>query len=238
MSAPQVVENNGQRYFVCDYTGALVKGRYSIPEGDERHGTYATLPILLRAVVDNGADPEEFMEVKEKVMAHYNQPDIPIQPKLPLRPLGINMDLAGYLSQVDQGQSWFILPGKEMAEDYEPPQEGKRKRKSDFIEPAEIRKKGTGLYYSLPQGIYLITMDKVKALKDVSQVVRKIAELQTETMGIFASAFERNFLVSTVTLEKTSPLLSAWFHASLGPEGLLFVGKKSEFAQPTNESNL
>jgi len=114
--AAQTVTVRNKTYFVCQYTGALLTTHYSIPCGknlSQREGCYATLPVLLRAVLDEeeGKFTPRFEKIKHDCEAYYMQPDIPVQPPLPEEqcPLGIDA-LSDYLEQMELGLSWTLVP--------------------------------------------------------------------------------------------------------------------------------
>lgn len=233
MSHPQVVEYNGERWFVCDYTGQLVRGRYYVPEGGEKRGCFATLPILLRALVENGAEPEEFGEIKETLLDHFNQPDIPVQPALARKPLGHNCDLATYLSELEQGQSWMLVEGKELASEYEPPVEGKRKRAA-FVEPRETEKART---FSLPQGVYLLEQSRVRNMAEVPQIVRKWAEIERSQGGFTVEAKPGVFVVArrSAGTGDGNPLVRALVGVEVTGEALCIITKKTQIEETKSE---
>jgi len=109
----QVLKVRDRQWFVCDYTGAFLQTRYFIPFGKglrKKQGCYGTLPILLRAVLEQEGK-ERMEEVKKVVENYYNQPDIPIQPalakeELPLSPEQFDL----YVRQIDMGQAWLLVP--------------------------------------------------------------------------------------------------------------------------------
>jgi hypothetical protein len=109
----QVLKVRDRQWFVCDYTGAFLQTRYFIPFGKglrKKQGCYGTLPILLRAVLEQEGK-EKMEEVKVVIENYYNQPDIPIQPPLAKEELPLSheqFDL--YLRQLDMGQAWLLLP--------------------------------------------------------------------------------------------------------------------------------
>jgi hypothetical protein len=114
MAAQRVIVRNVE-YFVCSYTGALIESYYFIPFGKnlaQQTGCYATLPILLRAVLDEekGVFTERFQKIKHDCEVFYTQPDIPVQPPLPAEqcPLGTNA-LQEYLETLDLGMSWTLV---------------------------------------------------------------------------------------------------------------------------------
>lgn len=117
--AAQTVTVRNKRYFVCEYTGALLTAYYAIPFGKnltQKTGCYATLPVLLRAVLDeeDGKFTERFQKVKHDCEVYYTQPDIPVQPALPDEqcPLGVDA-LSDYLEQMELGLSWTLVPQPE-----------------------------------------------------------------------------------------------------------------------------
>ena len=78
--AAQVVVVRGKEYFVCSYTGALLTQHFFIPHGKnltQREGCFATLPVLLRAVLDeeNGEYTEKFQRIKHDCEVFFTQPD-------------------------------------------------------------------------------------------------------------------------------------------------------------------
>jgi hypothetical protein len=108
---PQVVNVRGKRYFICDYTGAPLDSCYFIPTGKDnraKRGTFATLPIMMRAIHDaEGGVTENYKDIKKRAEAYFNQPDIPLHPvihaeRVPLSGEELAIELAG----ADMGLAW------------------------------------------------------------------------------------------------------------------------------------
>lgn len=83
----QTVVVREKLYFVCQYTGALISKCYFLPVGKKlraKEGSFATLPILLRFYFEkeNEEFTPKFNSIKKTVETFYNQPDIPLAPKL------------------------------------------------------------------------------------------------------------------------------------------------------------
>lgn len=114
--ASQTVVVRNKEYFVCEYTGALLTTHYFIPSGKnltDRTGCYATLPVLLRAVLEEegGKFSARFEKVKRDCEMFFTQPDIPIQPALPADSVPLGTDaLCEYLEKMDLGLSWTLVP--------------------------------------------------------------------------------------------------------------------------------
>lgn len=133
MASPQVVEVRGKVFFVCDYTGALIHKRYFIPCGKDlkkKQGSYATLPILLRAVLDeeHGRYTDRFNKIKQDCEIFYTQPDIPILPAIDVEDLPLSdHDLVHKMGVLDMGGAWFYVDGAELCE--RPKKKVKRSKK-------------------------------------------------------------------------------------------------------------
>lgn len=114
--AAQTVSVRGKKYFVCEYTGALMTTHYSIPYGknlSQRTGCFVTLPVLLRSVLDEegGVYSDRFQKIKHDCEVFYTQPDIPVQPPLSEEQCPLGMDaLCDYLEKLDLGMSWTLVP--------------------------------------------------------------------------------------------------------------------------------
>lgn len=106
----------GKKFFICEYTGALISKRYFYISNKEKVGCFATLPILLRYLYDS-VDAKEFAVKKRELECQYFQPAIPIQPillidRVPLDELG----LFTYLEEIDKGSAWLKVAGAEVAD--------------------------------------------------------------------------------------------------------------------------
>lgn len=114
--AAQIVTVRGKTYFVCDYTGAPVQQRFFIPYGKDlkqKQGCYATLPILLRAVLEeeNGEYTRRFEKIKHDCEVFFVQPDIPVQPPLPVEEVPLSTaEFVEYAEKMDLGLSWTLVP--------------------------------------------------------------------------------------------------------------------------------
>lgn len=128
MASPQVVRVRGEKFFVCEYTGALLKHYYSIRSGKNlqtEEGCFATLPILLRAVLEEegGKFSERFQQIKHNCEVFYVQPDIPVQPPLEDFPLSQN-ELSEYAERMELGMSWLLV---DKASTFQEPKKKKRR---------------------------------------------------------------------------------------------------------------
>ena len=108
---PQVVNVRGKRYFICDYTGAPLDSCYFIPSGKDNRakvGTFATLPIMMRAVYEKeGGETEQYKEIKRKAEAYFSQPDIPLHPTIHLERVPLSKrELEDELATTDMGLAW------------------------------------------------------------------------------------------------------------------------------------
>ncbi len=185
---PQIVTFRGENYFVCDYTGALIKQRFFIPDGIDQNGKvgcYCTLPVLLRAVYDRGVDEFELADLKDDLQKFYDQPDIPLQQALTTFPIGSQSDLVTYLSGIDKGQSWVLVKGSQHVDEYRPERGAKAKGKSvTALKPVTIGKKSSSTrVYKLPAGLYIASANKKPQLLPVSDPMRAVRVLAT----LFAS---------------------------------------------------
>lgn len=133
MASPQIVEVRGKSYFVCEYTGALLEERYFIPHGKDlkkKQGSYASLPILLRAVLDeeHGVYTDRFNKIKHDCEVFYTQPDIPVLPRIEVDDLPLSHgEVLNYMRNLDMGPAWMYVPGAEKVE--RPKKKQKRAKK-------------------------------------------------------------------------------------------------------------
>ena len=119
----------GVTYFVCQYTNAVIAARYFIPVGkyNRKERSFATLPVLLRAVFEEEGEKEtvKYLDVKKTVETYFNQPDIPIQTKLDPEKKPLSEDeLFDYLEEIDCGAAWLEVP-----QSHPCPQSASKKRK-------------------------------------------------------------------------------------------------------------
>lgn len=191
MSEPQIVECNGERFFVCDYTGALIRGRYYIPRGEDKDGCFATLPVLLRHLIESGIEQDEFGEVKDALMKHFHQPDIPVHPKLEKKPIGYDWDLSAYLALLPMGQSWLMVENRESVEDYEPPKSSKRRRNEPIKPVAATKKRNSEKIFRLQQGAYLASADGTR-LTEITETAR-IARIFAKFLKSSAGSMDVNY---------------------------------------------
>jgi len=108
---PQVVNVRGKRYFVCDYTGAALDECYFIPSGKDNRaktGSFATLPIMMRAVYEKeGGTTEEFNAIKKRAEHYFNQPNIPLHPIIDAARVPLSRtELEDELAKTDMGLAW------------------------------------------------------------------------------------------------------------------------------------
>jgi len=109
---PQVVNVRGKRYFVCDYTGAPLSECYFIPSGKDNRaklGTFATLPIMMRAVYEKeGGMTDEFKRIKTTAEGYFGQPDIPLHRSIPVEQVPMSKaELERELDNADMGLAWL-----------------------------------------------------------------------------------------------------------------------------------
>lgn len=120
--ASQLVIVRGTPYFVCEYTGALVQQMYFVPFGKDlkqKERCFATLPILLRAILDeeDGKYTDRFQKIKHDCEVFYVQPDIPVQPPLPTEKVPLTPDqFTEYAEQLELGLSWTLVEKAASAE--------------------------------------------------------------------------------------------------------------------------
>jgi hypothetical protein len=140
MQKAQIIDVRGKRFYVCQYTGALINQRYFVPSGRVnrgKEGCFATLPILLRALYEMEGEQitKRFADTKKLLESYFQQPDIPMQPALPVEKLPLSSaQLADYLVQLDQGQAWLRVP---KAQSVELRQRAKRARHDEEEEEKE-----------------------------------------------------------------------------------------------------
>ena len=113
--ASQPVLVRGKAYFVCEYTGALVQQMYFVPFGKDlkqKERCFATLPILLRAILEEegGEYTDRFQKIKHDCEVFFVQPDIPVHPPLPVErtPLSPN-EFLEYAEELELGLSWTLV---------------------------------------------------------------------------------------------------------------------------------
>jgi len=119
---PQTVTFKGKRFFVCEYTGAFIQKRYFLPVGphlEEKQGCYVTLPVLLRAMVERKATPQELDEARDVMRLKFEQPNVPVQPPLSLQGPLNDEQLSKYLATQELGLNWLLLKCCETIEDFD-----------------------------------------------------------------------------------------------------------------------
>lgn len=112
---PVTCEIRGRRFFVCQYTGALITTRFFVPTGNTKlskgkEGCYATLPVALRAVFEEEGNQatDRFKEAKDKMEQFFNQPNIPMQQDLATDFIPLQGEsLTSYLSAMEMGLAWL-----------------------------------------------------------------------------------------------------------------------------------
>ena len=110
------IEIRGKKFFVCEYTGALIQNRYFYEQEGQKVGTFVTLPVMLRFLHDN-VDIKEFARLKKQIEQQYFQPNIPIQPHLPVDKIPLDdMALFTYLESIEKGSAWLQVAGGESAQ--------------------------------------------------------------------------------------------------------------------------
>lgn len=123
VSEPQVVGVRGRKFFVCDYTGALIEHRFYVPLGKQgriRSGAWVTLPVLLRDAFERAGShiTPEWDALKKKLEDHFGQPNIPMAPALPIDAVPLTPEqLRAYLGQIEQGEAWVRVEGREQVGD-------------------------------------------------------------------------------------------------------------------------
>lgn len=93
-------------------------------------GCYATLPILLRALCDELENfPEAFEEEKKRILAFYEQPNVPVARKLDVSVIPLDSDeFDSYLDEIEMGPAWLKVRKGQTIQDYLLSQKSKRKR--------------------------------------------------------------------------------------------------------------
>lgn len=127
----QLVQIQDEPFFICQYTGAPCTQRYFIPTGPTKrgkYGTFATLPIALRAIIGN---PEfDFGKTKILLEQWYQQPDIPVQPALDKSRVPLSSDeLELYCMELEMGDGWLRVPKAQTAASTNKPDVERPKRK-------------------------------------------------------------------------------------------------------------
>lgn len=130
---PQILTLWNRTFFVCEYTGVFIDKRYFIPFGNKNkkmRGCYATLPILLRALCDELENfPEAFEEEKKRILAFYEQPNVPVARKLDVSVIPLDSDeFDSYLDEIEMGPAWLKVRKGQTIQDYLLSQKSKRKR--------------------------------------------------------------------------------------------------------------
>ncbi len=181
---PQTVFYQGSHWFVCDYTGALIKKRFFVPDGKDnsgRVGCFATLPVLLRHYADSGIDQAELADLTADLLKFYDQEVIPIQPRLDSFPITSQSDLVSYLSTVPQGQGWLLVEGGQAIEDYKPERKVVQQKKPKApvaLKPVTIGKKNAQRkVYRLVQGAYVASANKKPSILPVVDPLRIVRVL-------------------------------------------------------------
>jgi hypothetical protein len=235
---PQVVKYRGESYFVCDYTGALIRQRFFVPDGIDQNGkvgSYCTLPVLLRACYEKGIDEVELADLKEDLEKFYDQPFIPMQQALATFPIGSQSDLVSYLSGIDKGQSWMLVNGAEHVDEYRPERAQKSKARSvTALKPVTIGKKSSGVRaYKLPAGLYIASANKKPQFLPVSDPMRAVRVIAT----LFASGSDPQirrsgqsgvFFIGSTGEGIANPFMSAWGLPSFRGDALVVTTKQSQ----------
>lgn len=231
---PQVVQYQGEPYFVCDYTGALIKERFFIPSGNDnkaKEGSFVTLPVALRWLQDSGKTPAEFAEAKDKLLQHFDQPDIPMQPPLDRFPVDRTMTLAEYLNNLPQGMgsSWLLVNGSEKASDYAPE---KKKPKKDHLGLQKPKKMGKGAnaksVYRLQRGLYVVDNENITGYDLTTQLFR----LLTNVKDAFNSTIPHVWATGSFNFKELNPFSRAWKLAPYGGAFVIVVEKQVELPVP------
>ena len=103
----------GTKYFVCEYTGAFITERYYLGKGRKKTGCYVTLPVMLRAILDNEGQAA-FIKAKALAEEQYDQPDIPLQTALGAEHAPMSTArLCVYLREIELGENWQLVPGSQ-----------------------------------------------------------------------------------------------------------------------------
>ncbi len=113
MKGPVVKVVDDERFFVCEYTGALIQMRFAIP-GEGR--CFCSLPVILRWILQTRS--ADLQIIKALLQEHYHQPDIPIQPPLTARPPLTDDQLLTYLECLPMGVAWLRIEGGEYIDDF------------------------------------------------------------------------------------------------------------------------
>lgn len=140
MKATNKITIREKSYFICDYTGAPCEIRYFVPTGRDgkgKSGCYATLPVLLRHQYELQGNrfTTEYGNIKRSVQTYYQQPDIPMQPALPIDEVPLSEGgLALYLTNLPLGLSWTLVEGGVNID----PEKNKRQKKKSKIVSDEL----------------------------------------------------------------------------------------------------
>jgi hypothetical protein len=138
MSQAQVVRLRGLRFFVCEYTGALIGKRYFVPTGKKlrgKEGCFASLPILLRAYSDKGLSTTDFGSLKKRVLEFYDQEDIPVAPELDIAFLPMSdAALTEFHEDVPGQTAWMRVEGAQDVDEVADKKKVKRARVQKLVE--------------------------------------------------------------------------------------------------------
>jgi len=244
---PQTTFYQGQNWFVCDYTGALIKDRFFVPDGKDNSGKvgcFCTLPVLLRHYADSGVDQAELNDLTDDLCKFYDQESIPIQPRLGGFPITSQSDLASYLSLVPQGQSWLLVNGSQSIDEYKPERKvatQKRPKNPVALKPVNVGKKTTQRkVYKLVQGAYVASANKKPAIVPIVDPLRTVRVLS----AIFQSAnkpaiFSAEGAIFICGLGKEgipNPFMRAWSPTSAAMNDvLIFATKHVELGAPERQ---
>lgn len=142
MSQAQIVRLRGLRFFVCEYTGALIGKRYFVPTGKKlrgKEGCFASLPILLRAYSEKGLSPTAFGNLKKRVLDFYDQEDIPTAPVLNTAFLPMSDAALTEFHEAVAGQTaWMRVEGAQDVDEVADKKRTKRARVQKLIDELPV----------------------------------------------------------------------------------------------------
>ena len=231
---PQVVQYQGEPWFVCDYTGALIKERFYVPSGSdnkEKVGSFATLPVALRYLQETSETPSEFAQAKDNIEKHFDQPDIPVQPALERFPVDRTMTLAEYLNLLPQGMgsSWLLVNGSEKATEYAPE---KKKIKKEHLGIQKPKKTGKGAnaksIYRLQRGLYVVDNETITGYDVTSQLFRLLSQVK----DAFNSTIPSVWATGSMNVKELNPFSRAWKLAPYGGPFIIVVEKQVDLPVP------
>jgi hypothetical protein len=239
MSAtPQVIVVRGQRFFVCEYTGAPISTRFYLPNttkdgkiGKGKTHCAATLPILARILLEKqkGEFNDVFKAQLQTLLDHYKQPAIPIAPPMDTEKYATFNE---YVSAADP--AWLRVAGGQSIDEYKTKTK-KRSAASAVLRPRTIGKKeAKRRVYTPAPGLYAIT-----AKGKISNIgERKFASLLQSFDGVNTSrpVDGVTLLSSSKPVSQAGPnTLTATWQVDADGDVIMSVAKKAELPYPDSK---